>query len=177
MQDPAFSAGVAAKGEPELGRGKASTLGFLMLGLLAARGQNQATTLTTTSSIAPLAGFSLSDSGCSYEGMATISSENGAIKLSNRSGTEAHFDFFKLNQGHNYLELVAHIEKEERRRVAGEAELGYPTFASIRSSTTVPAQGSVTLPIPNSAGTYGMVCIPWNLGPLRKYSAGPLTIS
>jgi hypothetical protein len=148
-----------------------------VLSLLAACGQNQATSLPTTSSTAPLGVFSLSDSGCSYEGKATVSSESGTIRLSNKSGTEAHFDFFKLNQGHSYLELVAHIEEAERRRVAGEAELGHPTFATFSSSTTVTAQGSVTLPIPKSAGTYGMVCIPWNLGPLRKYSAGPLTIS
>ncbi len=150
---------------------------MLVLGLLAACGQNQAPSVPTTSSTAPLGVFSLSDSGCSYEGKATVSSESGTIRLSNKISTEAHFDFFKLNQGHNYLELVAHIQEAERRRLAGEPELGHPTFATFSSSTTVSAHGSQTLPIPGSAGTYGMVCIPWNLGPLRKYSAGPLTVS
>lgn len=160
-----------------MGRGKGWTLGVLVLGLLAACGPNQATSLPTTSSTTPLGVFSLSDSGCSYEGKATVSSEGGTIRLSNNISTEAHFDLFKLNQGHHYLELVAHIQEEERRRLAGEAQLGHPTFATLSSSTTVSAHGSQTLPIPASAGSYGLVCIPWNLGPLRMYSAGPLTVS
>ena len=158
-------------------RAMGSSLAILVLAALAACGPAQTTSASTTPSVALWGVFTLTDSGCGYEGNDIVSARRGTITLSNKISNEAHFDFFRLNQGHNYAELVAHIQEEERRRLAGEAELGHPTFATLSSSTTVAAHVNQSLQIPETAGSYGMVCIRWNLGPLRMFAAGPLTVS
>jgi hypothetical protein len=152
------------------------TASILVLGGLASCGQSQTT--TPTNSPAPLLGvYTLSASGCGYEGNDKVAAGRGSITLSNKISTEAHFDFWRLDPGRSYAEFRAHIQEAQRRRLASEPELGHPTFANLSASIIVAAGGSQSLAIPGEAGTYGMACIPWKGGPTGMFAAGPVEIS
>lgn len=157
-------------------RGLKWTAAILMLGGLASCGQSEAAR-APSSPAPPLGVYTLSASGCSYEGNDKIAAGRGSITLSNKISTEAHFDFWRLDPGRSYLEFRAHIQEAQRRRLAGEPELGHPTFANLSTSTTVLAGTGQSLAIPGEAGTYGMACIPWNGGPTGMFAAGPVEIS
>lgn len=150
--------------------------GILMLGGLVSCGQSQATA-PTNSPAPPLGVYTLLASGCTYEGKDTVAAGRGSVTLSNKIAEEAHFDFWRLDQGHSYAEFLAHIQEAQRRRQAGEPELGHPTFATLSTSITVAAGASQSLALPGEAGTYGMACIRWNGGPNGMYPAGPVKVS
>ena len=147
-----------------------------MLGGLASCGQSEGAR-APSSPAPPLGVYTLSASGCSYEGNDKIAAGRGSITLSNKISTEAHFDFWRLDPGRSYAEFRAHIQEAQRRRLAGEPELGHPTFANLSTSTTVFAGTGQSLAIPGEAGTYGMACIPWKGGPTGMFAAGPVEIS
>jgi hypothetical protein len=149
---------------------------ILILGGLVSCGQSQATT-ATNSPASPVGVYTLSASGCIYEGKDTAAAGRGSVTLSNKGATEAHFDFWRLDKGRNYAEFLAHIQEGQRRFQAREPELGHPTFASLSTSTSVAAGASQPLALPGEAGTYGMACIPWNSGPTGIFAAGPLAVS
>ena len=148
---------------------------ILMLSGLVSCGQSQSA--SPTNSPAPAVGvYTLSASGCGYVGKDTAAAGRGSVTLSNKSATEAHFDFWRLDTGRSYAEFLAHIQEGQRRFQAREPELGHPTFASLSTSTSVAAGASQPLALPSKAGTYGMACIPWNSGPTGIFAAGPLTV-
>ena len=148
---------------------------ILMLGGLVSCGQGQATT-STNSPAPPVGVYTLSASGCAYEGRNAAAAGRGSVTLSNRSATEAHFDLWRLDTGRSYAEFLAHIREGQRRFQAREPELAHPTFASLSTSVSVAAGASQALALPSEAGTYGMACIPWNSGPTGIFAAGPLTV-
>ena len=152
------------------------TAAVAMLGGLASCGQSHATT-PTNSAAPPVGVFTLSASGCGYEGNAALVAGRGSITLANKISTEAHFDFWRLDQGRRYSEFLAHIQEAQRRFQAGEPELGHPTFANLSTSTTVATGATKSLVIPGVAGSYAMACIAWNGRPTSIFAAGPVEIS
>jgi len=86
-------------------------------------------------------------------------------------------DFWLLDKGHSYDELVNHIKEEQRRFAAHEPELGYPTFASLVGHGEVAAGAIGSVNVTLSAGTYGFVCMPFSGNEQSGiYLAGPLTV-
>ena len=148
---------------------------ILMLGGLVSCGQSQATT-PANSPAPPVGVYTLSASGCGYEGKDTAAAGRGSVTLSNKIATEAHFDFWRLDKGRSYAEFLAHIQEGQRRFQAREPQLGHPTFANLSTSTTVAAGARQSLALPGETGIYGMACIPWNSGPTGIFAAGPLTV-
>jgi hypothetical protein len=153
------------------------TVLVLMLTGAESCGQSQAAPLTSSASTSSLGVFALSDSGCAYQGQQKISTGRGSATLSNKLANQAHFDFWRLNEGHGYSEFVAHVQEEQRRIQAAEPGLGHPTFATLIATETVAPQGTKSLALPSAAGTYAMACIPWRDGPTGIFAAGPLTMS
>ncbi len=154
-----------------------ATVLVLMLTGAVSCGQTQAAPATSSASPPSLGAFVLSDSGCGYEGQPKISAGHGSVTLSNKTANQAHFDVWRLNEGHSYSELVAHIKEEQRRSQAGEPGLGHPTFATLLTTEIVEPQRTKSLVLPSEAATYGMACIPWRGGPTGIFAAGPLTVS
>lgn len=95
---------------------------------------------------------------CTYEGPPTIAEGQATFTLVSRGGT-ADFDLWRLNEGHAYEELVAHIDEEVRRSEEGLPGLGHPTFATLVAEATTDPQGDGTLTASLDAGEYGMACI------------------
>ena len=144
-------------------RGLRWTAAILMLGGLASCGQSEGAR-APSSPAPPLGVYTLSASGCSYEGNDKIAAGRGSINRSRGVADDGG-------------EFRAHIQEAQRRRLAGEPELGHPTFANLSTSTTVFAGTGQSLAIPGEAGTYGMACIPWKDGPTGMFAAGPVEIS
>lgn len=120
----------------------------------------------------------LSDKGCAYAGPGQIGSGPVALEMTNE--TEAHFnlDLWKLDQGHTYSELDAHIKEEQRRAAAGEPELGHPSFATMIAQESVASGTEVKNISTLTPGTYGFVCIAFvTSGPGAIWLAGPLSVA
>ena len=127
---------------------------------------------------APAGTVVFSGSACAYEGPQRIWVDHVSMALSNRTAKAAHFDFFRLNEGHGYLEFATYIQEEQRRSQAGLAYLGYPNFATFLFTDVVNPQETQSLVLPTNVATYVIACIPWNEGqPADIYAAGPLTVS
>src|SRR5205814_7194233 len=78
---------------------------------------------------APSAGTVVfSGSACTYKGPQRIWVDHVSVALSNQTARDAHFDFFRLNQGHSYLDFAADLRDEEQRSKASQATLGYGVF-------------------------------------------------
>ena len=77
---------------------------ILMLGGLVSCGQGQATT-STNSPAPPVGVYTLSASGCAYEGRNAAAAGRGSVTLSNRSATEAHFDLWRLDTGRSFWRI------------------------------------------------------------------------
>lgn len=121
--------------------------------------------------------LTLSDGGCTYAGPPQIASGPVTLRMTNEAKLQFNLDLWKLNQGHTYAELVAHIKEEQRRAAAGEPELGQPTFAALIDQESV-ASGTATKNISTlTSGTYGFVCIAFGTsGPGAIWVAGPLVV-
>ena len=119
----------------------------------------------------------LSDKGCTYAGPPQVGSGPMALKMTNGTKAQFNLDLWRLNEGHTYAELGAHIKEEQRRAAAGEPELGHPSFAALIHQTSV-ASGTETKNISTLApGTYGFVCIAFETnGPGAIWLAGPLVV-
>jgi hypothetical protein len=131
-------------------------------------------TASVQTSIGPVV---LSDNGCTFGGPSQIGSGPVALKMTNQTNGHFNLDLWKLDEGHSYGELDAHIKEEQRRAAAGEPELGHPTFAALIRQESV-ASGTEVKNIPRlTPGTYGFVCIALaNSGPGAIWLAGPLTV-
>jgi hypothetical protein len=124
--------------------------------------------------------FTLSDANCVYEGSGRAPSGQISAVLANSTHDQAHFDLWKLDPGHDYSELSAHLAEEGRRYRAGEPALGYPRFATSVAHVVVAPQATGTLGARLDPGVYGMACIRFKLPesmPTDWFPAGPLTAS
>ena len=136
-------------------------------------------TPATTGKVPEAGTFTLTDSGCQYDATARVASGSFSARVANNTADRAHFDLWKLNAGHSYAELLAHVNEEGRRLRLQQPQLGHPEFASLVRSVPVDAQASGVLTADAGAGIYGMACIRWKLaeeGPLDMYPAGPLMV-
>jgi hypothetical protein len=107
----------------------------------------------------PTAGsFSFSASECTYDGPETMAAGQVTFALVSTDG-EADFDLWKLDEGHTYEELAAHVAKEVKLAGQGRPPLGYPTFAELIVEATTDPDGGGTLTASVEAGEYGMACI------------------
>lgn len=120
----------------------------------------------------------LSEQGCAYAGPAQIGSGRVALTMTNQTSVKFNLDLWKLDEGHTYGELDAHIKEEQRRASAGEPELGHPSFAALIVQESV-ASGTEVKNISTLApGTYGFVCIAFaTSGPGAIWLAGPLNVA
>src|SRR5207237_10308284 len=128
---------------------------------------------------APSAGTVVfSGSDCTYKGPQRIWVDHVSVALSNQTARDAHFDFFRLNQEHSYLEFAAHIWEEQQRSQAGQSSLGYPDFATFLFTDVIKPQEPQSLYLPTDVATYVIACIPWHDSqPAGLFAAGPVTVS
>jgi hypothetical protein len=120
----------------------------------------------------------LGESGCAVGGQTTAVAGPVVIGLQNDTGGRFDLDLWRLDDGHEYDELEAHIAEEMRRVEAGEEPLGHPTFADLVAEAT--AEGaSGELHAVLEAGTYGFACIAFDTpaAPSGIWATGPLTVS
>ena len=121
--------------------------------------------------------FTLSDSNCAYDGSGHVLPGQISAALTNSTSDQAHFDLWKLDSGHDYAELSAHLREEGRRYKSGEPALGHPRFATMITGVVVAPQATGTLSARVDPGTYGMACIRFKLPesmPTDWFPAGPL---
>ena len=138
-------------------------------------GSPAATTSATATSIGPLV---LTDKGCTYQGPAQVKPGSVALQMTNETKVKFNLDVWRLNDGHTYAELAAHIKEEQRRAATGEPELGHPSFAGLFDQESL-ASGTETKTIRAlTPGTYGFVCIAFaKQGPGAIWVAGPLVVA
>ena len=120
----------------------------------------------------------LTATGCTWQGPAHATAGPVSIQMIDQAKGGFALDFWLLDKGHPYDELVAHIKEEQRRFVVHQPSLGHPTFASLVGQWRTDAGETRTLDSTLSAGTYGFVCIPLDGNePTGIYLVGPLTVS
>jgi hypothetical protein len=114
--------------------------------------------------------------GCAYDGPAVVASGLLAVELVNQVDGPFDLDLWRLDDGHSYAELAAHIEEEQRRGQAGEPPVGHPTFADlVAEETAAGTTGSLETNL--SAGTYGFACILQLAVNGGIWAAGPMEVS
>ena len=151
--------------------------------LVAAACESAATSASPSEPAAPSVGPArltaiLGASGCEVEG--GTEAVAGPVVIGLENGTDGRFDLdlWRIDDGHEYAELAAHIAEEMRRTEAGEEPLGHPTFADLVAETS--AEGaSGELRVDLEAGTYGFACIYFATpeAPSAFWAAGPLVVS
>lgn len=120
----------------------------------------------------------LTATGCSWQGPAQANAGPASIQVVDQAKGGLALDFWLLDQGHSYDELVNHIKEEQRRFAAHEPQLGHPTFASLKGQWSADAGETRSFATTLSAGTYGFVCIALSgQDPVGIYLAGPLKVA
>ena len=120
----------------------------------------------------------LSDTGCAYAGPAHIGPGPVALKMTNQTNLKFSLDLWKLDEGHTYGELDAHIKEEQRRASAGESGLGHPSFATLIVHESVASGTEVKNISTLGPGTYGFVCIAFATSDRAAiWLAGPLSVA
>ncbi len=121
----------------------------------------------------------LSAGGCSYQGAREVSAGRVAIHMVDRTEQTFSLDVWRLDQGHAYAELEAHIAEEQRLDAAHEPGLGHPTFATLAAQLSVPAGTESNREATVGAGTYGFVCIAFASATVRGaiWVTGPLSVT
>jgi hypothetical protein len=121
----------------------------------------------------------LDDTDCTLAGDSELPAGPVEIHMDNATDGQFDLDLWRLQEGHSYDELVAHIDEEMRRIEAGEPPLGHPDFADLIAESTAATGADGELRTDLLAGTYGFACIYFpstdDLGAIR--SAGPLEVS
>lgn len=135
---------------------------------------------TASSSAAPLQlSVTLDDTACALEGDSELPAGPVAIHMDNATDGQFDLDLWRLQDGHSYDELVAHIDEEMRRITSGEPPLGHPDFADLVDESTAAAGMDGELRSDLLPGLYGFACIYFQstdvLGAIRP--AGPLEVS
>lgn len=164
------------------GRGP-GTIATLVLGVIVvACGTPVAATPSPESSAAlglPRGTVTLTEDGCEYDGPAEVASGPMVIAMVNATSGQFDLDLWRMDEGHTYDELTAHIAEEMRRQEAGEPPLGHPTFAELVGEATVEESAEGEPQMVLEPGTYGMACIlfpaPEVLGAI--FAAGPFIAS
>ena len=137
-------------------------------------GVSSGPTASVQTSIGPVV---LSDNGCTFAGPSQIGSGRVAMKMTNQTKAQFNLDLWKLDEGHTFSELDAHIKEEQRRAAAGEPELGHPSFAALLAQESVASGTEVKNISTLTPGTYGFVCIAFvTSGPGAIWLAGPLSV-
>lgn len=161
----------------------------IVLALLAACGTTGSTTTpapsgsppaTASPSAAPIQlSVTLDDTGCTLEGDSELPAGPVEVELHNATDGQFDLDLWRLQEGHGYDELVAHIDEEMRRVESGEPPLGHPPFADLVAESTAAIGTDGALRTDLETGIYGFACIYFPsadvLGAFR--SAGPLEVS
>lgn len=120
----------------------------------------------------------LLDTGCSYQGVGESKVGPTVIHLVDQSKYQFNLDLWRLDDGHEYSELVSHVNEERRRFASHEPSLGHPTFAELVAQGTAKIGGSADLQVNLTAGVYGFVCIPFGGDvPVSIWLAGQLKVS
>jgi hypothetical protein len=115
-------------------------------------------------------------SGCAYRGPAEVAAGRGTFRFS-ADPAPADFDVWRLDEGHVYGELVAHMEEDVRRLTEGLPPLGHPDFAALVGEVTTDDAGRATLDVPLEPGEYGIACIRFGGGGLDALlPAGPIEV-
>lgn len=118
----------------------------------------------------------LGDADCRYLGAPGVPEGEIAFRLVNETTARFVLNVWRLNDGHAYQELAAHIAEEQRRSENNEPGLGHPNFATL-AAEGVAAEEKGSLSKELVAGTYGFACIPnVNDQPVDIWAAGPMTV-
>lgn len=162
----------------ELTAGRSGSLGAVLMVFLLTGACTSAAQPGPTAQPIRVGTFTLSDASCVYQGSGHAPSGHISAVLTNSTRDQAHFDLWKLDRGHDYSELSAHLMEEGRRYRSGEPALGHPRFATMITSVVVAPQATDTLAARVDSGIYGMACIRFKLPdsmPTDWFPAGPLT--
>ncbi len=102
--------------------------------------------------------FTFTSSTCAYEGPGRIPEGEVLFSLLSEGGP-AEFDLWKLDEGYDYEELVAHVAEEVSRQEEGLPGLGHPDFAKLVAEASTDSEGEGTMTTSIDVGEYGMACI------------------
>jgi hypothetical protein len=86
-----------------------------------------------TPTIYPAVGYAtitLTESGCSYEGPATMRVQEVSVQMINRTADRFWIGMHEILPGHTFDELAAYIGVEQQRIAAGRPALGPPSFVT-----------------------------------------------
>jgi hypothetical protein len=135
-------------------RARGVALGLLAVGCaaLACGGREPAPIVTVTPTI------TLTDKTCVADGLGALAPQHFVVILANATSSPARFNLQRMQDGHVYGELEAHIAEQQRRFVAGIEQLTPPSFTTIVTSVGVEAAQSGRFDEALSAGVYGLVC-------------------
>ena len=100
----------------------------------------------------------LTEDGCGYDGPAEAAAGPMVIAMVNATNGQFDLDLWRMDDGHSYDELVAHIAEEMRRQEAGEPPLGHPAFAELVGEATAEASAEAELQVALEPGAYGIAC-------------------
>lgn len=114
---------------------------------------------STASPGPPRGTVTLTEDGCAYEGPAEAAAGPMVIATANATSGQFDLDLYRMDGGHSYDELVAHIAEEMRRQEVGERPLGHPTFAQLVGEARAEASADAELQVALEPGVYGIACI------------------
>jgi hypothetical protein len=101
------------------------------------------------------------------------------FKAMNKTDALAAFNIARIEEGHTYEQLAAHIKKEIRLARAGKPGLGHPSFAVPLFEVLLQPGESGSMSGTVQPGTYGIACagVYEQVGELRPTGAiGPLEV-
>ena len=102
-----------------------------------------------------------------------------AFKAVNETDALAAFNIARIEEGHSYAQLAAHIKKEIRLAEAGKPGLGHPSFAVPLFEVVLQPGESGSISGTVQSGTHGIACarVYERVGELRPTGAiGPLRV-
>lgn len=121
--------------------------------------------------------LTLTETGCQYDGPGEVPAGETAVFISNKTGATFRMDFWLLRDGHEYEELVSHIDDERRRSEAGEPPLGHPSFARMVLQGEAEPGETVGVVFDADPGVYGAACIRFEDEPTAIWAAGPTRVT
>jgi len=99
------------------------------------------------------------------------------ITVANETSAEAAVGMYRIPEDHDFAELAAVVEEEQRRAEAGEPLLGHPPYLSEGTFRLIGSGQSDELALQLNAGTYGIFCLRTQAGALRPFQVlGPITV-
>ncbi len=99
------------------------------------------------------------------------------ITVANETSADAAVGMYRIPEDHDFAEVVAVVEEEQRRAEAGEPLLGHPPYLSEGTYRLVGSGASDVLSLQLKAGAYGIFCLRTQAGALRPFHVfGPITV-